>query len=144
VKVFFDTSVLFAALVEAHPHHSEAVAWLRRAKSGEVEFLTASHCLAELFSILSAYPAKPRISPADAWRLVQENVASAAHLVALSPADYSKTIQRISEMGLSGGVIYDALIAHAAEKVGAERLLTLNGADFRRAWPEGESIIHAP
>jgi predicted nucleic acid-binding protein len=47
-------------------------------------------------------------------------------------------------MGLSGGVIYDALIAHAAEKVGAERLLTLNGADFRRAWPEGESIIHAP
>jgi len=144
VRVFYDTSVLVAALIEAHPRHSEAGSWLRRAKSGEVEFLTASHCLAELFSILSAYPTKPRISPADAWRLVQENVASAAHLVALSPADYSKTIQRASEMGLSGGVIYDALIARAAEKAGAERLLTLNGADFRRVWPEGESLILVP
>ena len=144
MRVFYDTSVLVAALIEAHPRHSEAGSWLRRAKSGEVEFLTASHCLAELYSILSAYPAKPRISPADAWRLVQENVASAARLVALSPADYSKTIQRASEMGLSGGVIYDALIARAAEKAGAERLLTLNGADFRRVWPEGESLIFAP
>ena len=47
-------------------------------------------------------------------------------------------------MGLSGGVIYDALIARAAEKAGAERLLTLNGADFRRVWPEGESLILVP
>lgn len=144
MRVFFDTSVLVAALLEAHPRHAEAASWLRRAKAGEIEFLTASHCLAELYSILSALPARPRLSPADAWRLVQENVAAAARLIALSPADYSKTIKRASEMGLSGGIIYDALIVRAAEKADAERLLTLNEADFRRVWPEGESILLAP
>jgi predicted nucleic acid-binding protein len=144
VRVFFDTSVLVAALLEAHPRHTEAAAWLRRAKAGEVEFLITSHSLAELYATLSALPARPRLSPADAWRLVQENVASAARLIALSPADYAKTIERASEKGLSGGVIYDALIARAAEKADAERLLTLNQADFRRVWPEGESILLSP
>jgi hypothetical protein len=41
-------------------------------------------------------------------------------------------------------VIYDGLIARAAEKAGAERLLTLNEADFRRVWPESESILLVP
>jgi hypothetical protein len=43
-----------------------------------------------------------------------------------------------------GGNIYDALLARAAEKCGARRLLTLNPEDFRRAWPEGEKIIEVP
>jgi len=47
-------------------------------------------------------------------------------------------------MGLSGGIIYDALIARAAEKAGAERLLTFNESDFRRVWPEGASILLSP
>jgi predicted nucleic acid-binding protein len=144
VKVLFDTSVLVAAIVEAHPRHSGAASWLKRAKSGEIEFLTASHSLAELYSVLSTFPARPRISPTNAWRLVQENVVESARLIALSPADYSMTLQRASEMGLSGGVIYDALIARAAQKAGAERLLTLNEADFLRVWPDGASILLVP
>ena len=141
MKVLFDTSVLVAAIVEAHPRHPDAAPWLRRAKSGEIEFLAATHSLAELYSILSAFPAKPRISPTDAWRLIQENVAASARLIALSPDDYSATIQQASERGLSGGVIYDALIACAARKAGADRLLTLNLRDFRRVWPDGDSVL---
>jgi predicted nucleic acid-binding protein len=102
VRVLFDTSVLVAAMVEAHPRHSGAAPWLKRAKSGEIEFLTANHSLAELYSILSTLPARPRISPADAWQLVQENVVASAHLIALSPADYSTTLQQAAELGLSG------------------------------------------
>jgi predicted nucleic acid-binding protein len=41
-------------------------------------------------------------------------------------------------------VIYDALIARAAEKAGAERLLTLNEGDFRRVWPASASILLVP
>jgi predicted nucleic acid-binding protein len=144
VRVLFDTSVLVAAMVEAHPRHSGAAPWLKRAKSGEIEFLTANHSLAELYSILSTLPARPRISPADAWQLVQENVVASAHLIALSPADYSTTLQQAAEMGLSGGVIYDALIARAAQKAGADRLLTLNAADFRRVWPNSDSVLLVP
>jgi|SRR5437870_2309301 predicted nucleic acid-binding protein len=144
MKVLFDTSVLVAAIVEAHPRHPEAASWLRRAKSREIELLAATHSLAELYSILSALPARPRISPAKAWQLVQENVAASAHLIALSPEDYSATLQQAAERGLSGGVIYDALIVCAARKAGADRLLTLNQRDFRRVLPEGESILIVP
>ena len=144
MKVLFDTSVLVAAIVEAHPRHSQAASWLKRAKSQEIEYLAACHTLAELYSTLSGLPARPRISPADAWRLVQENVSGSARLIALSAADYAATLQRAAEKGLSGGVIYDALIARAAEKAGADRLLTLNESDFRRVWPEGESLLVVP
>jgi predicted nucleic acid-binding protein len=43
MKVLFDTSVLVAAIVEAHSRHAGAAPWLRRAKAGEIEFLASSH-----------------------------------------------------------------------------------------------------
>jgi len=144
VRVLFDTSVLVAALVEAHPRHDRALPWLKRAQASEIDFLVSSHSLAELYSVLSTLPARPRLSPAQAWRLVLENVASSARLVALSPTDYTATLQRASELGLSGGVIYDALIARAAEIAEADRLLTFNEADFRRVLLERQSILLAP
>jgi predicted nucleic acid-binding protein len=45
---------------------------------------------------------------------------------------------------LSGGAVYDSLIARAAEKAGADRLLTLNPAHFHRVWPEGAAAILPP
>jgi predicted nucleic acid-binding protein len=50
----------------------------------------------------------------------------------------------MADLGLSGGIVYDALIARAAQKVKADRLLTLNPGDFRRVWPNGERIIASP
>jgi predicted nucleic acid-binding protein len=144
MRVLFDTSVLVAAVVQAHPHHERALPWLQRAHSGEAEFLVSSPTLAELYSVLSSLPVKPRISPANAWRLIQENVAAVARFVSLSPADYSEVLRRSAERELSGGVIYDALIARAAEISKVERLLTFNLRDFRRVWPEGESLLLAP
>jgi hypothetical protein len=45
---------------------------------------------------------------------------------------------------LSGGVIYEALIACAARKAGADGLLTLNQRDFLRVWPDGDAILIVP
>ena len=50
----------------------------------------------------------------------------------------------MSELGLSGGVVYDALAARVAARARAEKLLTLNPRDFRRVWPEGDAIICEP
>lgn len=144
MRVLFDTSVLVPALVQALPQHPRAAPWLERAKAGEIEFLVANHSLAELYSVLSTLPMRPRLSPAQAWTLIRENVEAAAQLIALSPADYLVTTQRVSELGLAGGVVYDALIARAAEIAGADRLLTFNEKDFLRVWPAGESILLVP
>jgi predicted nucleic acid-binding protein len=76
--------------------------------------------------------------------LVRENVVTTATLVALSASDYRLVLQRMAELGLNGGVIYDALIAQAAQKARVERLLTLNLDDFKRVWPEGHAILSTP
>jgi len=144
MKILFDTSVLVAALVASHPHHSRAFPWLRKAKEEEVELLISSHTLAELYAVLSTLPVSPRITPGLAWRLIHESVLSYATVIALSSSDYQSAIKRMSELGISGGTVYDALIAKAAQKAGAERILTFNVADFKRAWPEGAAHIAAP
>ncbi|HJS57618.1 MAG TPA: type II toxin-antitoxin system VapC family toxin [Vicinamibacteria bacterium] len=63
MKVLFDTSVLVAAMVEGHPEHDRALAWLERARRGALEFFVAAHSLAELCAVLSAsWPARPSTS----------------------------------------------------------------------------------
>ena len=144
MKVLFDTSVLVAAMIEAHPQHERCLDWLQRAHASKLEFLTAAHTLAELYAVLSSYPARPQLSPTVAARLVRENVVAAARIVALSASDYDAVIGTMAGLSLSGGVIYDALLARAASKAGAERLLTLNPRDLLRAWPAGSAVIAAP
>jgi len=51
MKVLLDTSVLVAAMVEAHPHHVRAFPWLQRVKRKEVTAVLACHSLAELYSM---------------------------------------------------------------------------------------------
>lgn len=144
MKVLFDTSVLVAAMVQPHPMHDRALPWLRRAKAGECDFVVASHTLAELYAVLTTLPVTPRISPGAAWRLIHENVETIATVVSLSASEYGATIKRIAELGLSGGVIDDALIAQAAQKAGVGRLLTFNPEDFTRVWPEGATVLRVP
>jgi predicted nucleic acid-binding protein len=144
MKTLFDTSVLVAAIVEPHPMHTRALPWLQRAKAGKIDFLVASYTLAELYAVLTTLPLKPRISPLTAWRLVHDNVETSAKIISLSPSDYKDTIKHMSELGLTGGIIYDALIVKAAQKSGVERLLTFNADAFIRLWPGGESFIYIP
>lgn len=141
MRVLFDTSVLIAAVVQAHSMHEKALPWLMRAQSEEIELALSCHSLAELYSTLTRLPVAPRINPARATQLVLEIGALASHIVPLVKEDYLSTIQRISSMGLSGSLIYDALIARAAEKAGAEHLLTFNESHFRRVWPEGDLLV---
>jgi len=144
MKTLFDTSIMVAALVEPHPMHGRAFPWLRQAKAKEFELVIASHSLAELYSVLSTLPIKPRISPAVAWRLIHENIETVARIVSLTPSEYRSTIKRMSQMGLSGGIIFDALIAKVAQKAKVERLLTLNIEHFSRVWPAGEQVLCTP
>jgi predicted nucleic acid-binding protein len=144
MKVLFDTSVLVAGIVEVHPMHRRSLPWLQRAKAGDFEFLVVSHTLAELYAVLTTLPVRPRISPSTAWHLVQTNVESSAGILPLALADYKRTLKEMADRGLSGGVIYDALIVSVARKLAVDRLLTLNAHDFHRIWPEGKAVITNP
>lgn len=85
--------------------------------------------------------------PSAPWtrrRFIRENVLDSAERVALSPEEYLATVARLSEAGMAGGAVYDALLARAAEKAEATRLLTLNARDFRRVWPPIADIVDLP
>jgi predicted nucleic acid-binding protein len=144
MKVLLDTSVLVAALVEPHPEHQRALAWLTKGRSRATELVISSHTLAELYAVLSKLPVSPKITPGLAWRLIHESVEPMVSLVPLSSSDYLATIKYMSDLGLSGGAVYDALIVKAAQKSGAARIVTLNTVDFKRIWPEGAERIVAP
>ena len=87
---------------------------------------------------------RPRISPLLAQRLIETNLVALARIVPLTTADYRTTIEMMSRLGLSGGTIYDALIATVARRLSVDKLLTLNADDFRRVWPEGKHVISTP
>jgi predicted nucleic acid-binding protein len=72
MKVLLDTSVLVSAMLPDHIHHSQARLWMERAKSGTFEFAVSGHSLAEMYSVLTRLPRRPRISPADALQLIQQ------------------------------------------------------------------------
>ena len=94
--------------------------------------------------MLSTYPTRPRLSPGLVAELIERNVEGAARVVSLDARDYASVVRHMASLGLSGGVIYDALIARAAQKGGADKLLTLNPRDLLRVWPDGREIVAAP
>jgi len=144
MKTLFDTSVIVAGLIEAHPMHSRAFPWIKQAKDKIFELVIAAHTIAESYAVLSSLPMKPRISPLVARQLLSENLESVGLIISLTPAEYLNTISRLAKIGLTGGIVYDALIAKTAQKTRVDRLVTLNLEDFRRVWPEGEGVIVAP
>jgi predicted nucleic acid-binding protein len=144
LKILFDTSVLVAALIEPHPQHHRAFPWLAKVKAEEFNLAVSAHTIAELYAVLTILPVSPRISPGIAWRLIHESVESVASIVSLTSPEYLSIVRHMSNLGLSGGTIYDALIVKAAQKAGADRILTFNVNDFKRIWPEGVSRISVP
>jgi predicted nucleic acid-binding protein len=144
MKVLLDTSVLVAALVEAHTAHLRAFMWLSKARRKEYDLIIASHTLAELYAVLTSLPVSPRIAPATARRLISDSVLPWAKVISLSASEYEAAIKELAELGIPGGAIYDALIARAAGKGGAQKLVTLNTEDFKRVAPQMADRIAEP
>ena len=131
IKALFDTSVLVAALWVDHPLHSPCIHWLQKVKTGKIEGVIVTHTLAELYSTLTALPIKPRLSPRLAQQLIRDNITS-FEIIALTVNDYQMIINQMINLHLTGGAIYDALIAQVVSKVKVDRLLTLNSKHFTR------------
>jgi predicted nucleic acid-binding protein len=131
MRIFFDTSALVAAFVESHPAHEASLARLNAVRKGRDAFLVAGHTLAELYAVLTRLPVSPRINPVMAHRLIEENTRDAGISV-LSAREYKVLLTGMVKEGLTGGVIYDALILQSAIKAKADVVITLNPADFNR------------
>jgi len=144
MKVYFDTAILVAGSVSDHPHHSQAIAALRMVRNKEIVGHVSGHSLAEAYAVLTRTPFTPPVYPAEAWKLLSENVIPFFEIVALTSAMYRETIQECSESGWTGGRIYDALHLHCAKKAGCDRIYTFNVRHFRQLAPGWAERIAAP
>lgn len=103
----------------------------------------SAHTIAELYAVLTGVPGQQRAPAALAPRLIRENVLDKVQsVISITPSDYRTIIADLGDRGLLGGIVYDALIAFAAQKIDANAIVTLNGGDFRRLpWPVAQKVI---
>lgn len=144
MKILFDTSILIAALVASHPKHELALKWLQRASTKNISLIVSSHTLAECYAVLTRLPTSPRIAPSMAFFLIEKNIKKFAKIVALSSDEYFKTLKHLVDLGLTGGIVYDAILLRTAVKAKAEKILTFNVKDFRRLASENPEFILSP
>ena len=91
----------------------------------------ACHTLAEVYSVMTRLPVRPRIAPSQGLLFI-ESIRERFTTVALSEREYFEVIAAAAERGIGGGKIYDALILRCAEKSKAEAIFTWNLEDFRQ------------
>ncbi|MCE5329004.1 PIN domain-containing protein [bacterium] len=144
MKVFFDTSVLIAAFVMAHPEHGNSLPWLQKVKKKEIEGIVSVHSLLESYSILTTLPLSPKIYPSLAVNLIKENVISNFEIIKYNTNDYIRLLNELASENIFGGASYDGLILCAAKKINIDKILTLNLNDFIRIAPEFIRLISMP
>jgi predicted nucleic acid-binding protein len=104
--------------------------------------IIAAHSIAEAYAVLTSLPLSPRIAPPTAWTLLERSVLSCCRAIGLSASGIRQVVGRLSRKGLTGGIVYAALIAEAGSKAEVERIVTLDPDDFRRV--ADVSIVQEP
>lgn len=135
MHIFFDTSVLVAASERTHPHYVQAIPALLRVARGEDKGSIGPHSISEIYAVLTRMPVQPRIHPAEAARILTENIMPHFDVVPVRKEEYLEALNSVSAGGWVGGKIYDALLLQCAARSGAERIYTFNLADYRQLAP---------
>jgi predicted nucleic acid-binding protein len=141
VKWFFDSSVLVPVFLPAHIHHARSFAAFAAASPKNAG--CAAHSLAEVYSTLTKYPGKERLSAEYAGLLIQQ-IEERLTLVWLDAAEYRAAIQRMASLGIVGGAVYDGLVAACALKSGAHHLYTWNVRHFDMLGAEIKKLATLP
>lgn len=129
--VFFDTSVLLAALIDFGEASADPIAVYDAMIAGEISRpVTAWHCCLELYSVATRLPEEFRLKPGDARRILTEEILDRFDVRDL-PATKRKTLfDRADREAIAGGRIYDAEIAAVAVAARVSVLVTENRRHF--------------
>ncbi|HMR49855.1 MAG TPA: PIN domain-containing protein [Arachnia sp.] len=123
-----DTGVIVAAFASWHEAHDASRAELRKQPR------VAAHSLVEAYSVLTRLPAAHRVPAELAARFL--DLAFPADALSLDPPQVRPLVTaRLPVLGISGGAVYDAVIAETVRLAGGT-LVTLD----RRALSTYERI----
>ncbi len=122
--LLLDTSAAIALVVEDHEAHTATLDAVRGRRLG-----LAGHAWFETFSVLTRLPAGLRRSPADVVALLAHDFPASAFLTEEAAATLGTELARL---GISGGTVYDALVAAAARQ--HDRMLVSGDARARQVY----------
>lgn len=108
--LLLDTSAAVPFLLIGHNEHEAAFAALSGRSLG-----LSGHAAFETFSVLTRLPAPTRLSAQAAARLLRHNFPRTKHLSASRTA---KLMATLADANVSGGAVYDALVAACAVEHG--------------------------
>lgn len=141
MKAFFDTSVLVPVFYGDHAHHRASLELF-------IQFDKSNGCcgapsLAEVYSTLTRMPGKHRISGEQAMLFIG-SIRERLSIIALTGDEYADALQASAALGIVGGGIYDAMLAHCATKAKAEAIYTWNGRHYTLCGPDVVGRLRTP
>src|SRR5262249_15704745 len=95
----------------------------------------------EAYAVLTRLPSPHRISPEDARTVLQASFVRNVKTIALNAPAYRSLLDFPSVAGISGGRVYDVLIAATAREAKAQTLVTFNGSHFESLGGEDLQIV---
>ena len=147
MRAYFDTTILVAASVEGHQHHNQAIAALKLAQSGKMKNYISGHGLSEAYSVLTRTPFRPAVYPAEAWKILHENILPYFQLVTMTPQMYIETIRECADRGWIGGRIYDAIHLRCARRRIANESIPstfATSSSWLQIWRNGSAHLSVP
>src|SRR3954454_17919505 len=134
MSIFLDTSVLLAGLIELGPQSTPAHLLLHGVAERRIApACTAWHCCLEFFSVATCMPVEFRLAPADATRLVEEEICGRMSVHDRPHTERLPLLRAAATDGIGGGRIYDAHIAEVARGAAATVIVTDNRRHFLAA-----------
>jgi predicted nucleic acid-binding protein len=131
VSVFLDTSVILAGLVDFGPQSAPAQSLMHAVAEKKLpDTATAWHCCLEFYSVATRLPPEFRVSPADALRLLEEEVFGRMAVHDLPAGNRLPMLRAAAHDAVAGGRIYDVHIADVARAAGARVVVTDNRRHF--------------
>lgn len=138
MSVFLDTSVLIAGLIDFGPQSAPAHSLLHAvAEKTVAPAATAWHCCLEFYSVSTRLPVEYRLAPADAARLVEEEIFARMNVHDLPAPERLPLLRAAAHDAIGGGRIHDAHIAEVARAAKASVIVTDNRRHFLAALRHG-------
>jgi len=127
---YFDSSVAVSAIFPRSKNYPDASA---RLKAAGDQAAIINHGIAEVYRTLTG---RLQLPPKAAAQLVEGVLLARFKEVSLTREDYVRVVKSLAQKNLSGPIIYDALHAEGARKVGASVINTYNQDHFAKVAPD--------
>ena len=141
MRSFFDTSALVPVFYGDHVHHAASIA--RFIQCDKTSGCCAAHSLVEVYSTLTRMPGRHRISSEQAMLFI-DSIRERLSAIALDGEECADALKAAASLGIVGGSIYDAMIAHCALKAKADVIYSWNTRHYSLCGPAVTELLRTP